>query len=169
MKPLYIHLREPIVTAEEFEALFKRKEAVTDRDYSQWYPDPVEDAKFREEFGVENYAIKDAVEKARKRTKEQYEACQNIKYIEEELGAENMCQQEPEPTPPEAYQIAGTHYVDMKIQPWDVIDTNFEHAQAKGFYRGNALKYIMRAGSKGPAKEDYQKALHYLEKLIDIL
>jgi len=132
MKPLYIHLREPIVTAEEFEALFKRKEAVTDRDYSRWYPDPVEDAKFREE-----------------------------------LGAANADQ--PEPTPPEAYQIAGTHYVDMKIQPWDVIDTNFEHAQAKGFYRGNALKYIMRAGSKGPAKEDYQKALHYLEKLIDIL
>lgn len=134
MKPLYIHLREPIVTVEEFEALFKRKKAMTDKDYSRWYADPVEDAKFREE-----------------------------------LGAENMRQQEPEPTPPEAYQIAGTHYVDMKIQPWDVIDTNFDHAQAKGFYRGNALKYIMRAGSKGPAKEDYQKALHYLEKLIDIL
>jgi len=27
----------------------------------------------------------------------------------------------------------------------------------------------MRAGCKGPAKEDYQKALHYLEKLIEIL
>ena len=122
------------MTAEEFEALFKRKEAMPDKDYSRWYADPVEDAKFREE-----------------------------------LGAENMRQQEPEPTPPEAYQIAGTHYVDMKIQPWDVIDSVFHHAQAKGFYRGNALKYIMRAGSKGPAKEDYQKALHYLEKLIDIL
>ena len=134
MKPLYIHLREPIVTAEEFEALFKRKEAMPDRDYSRWYADPVEDAKFREE-----------------------------------LGAENMRQQEPEPTPPEAYQIAGTHYVDMRVQPWDVIDSVFDHTQAKGFYRGNALKYIMRAGSKGPAKEDYQKALHYLEKLIDIL
>lgn len=126
MKPLYIHLREPIVTVEEFEALFKRKEAMPDKDYSRWYADPVEDAKFREELGVEN-------------------------------------------TPPEAYQIAGTHYVDMKTQPWDVIDSVFDHAQAKGFYRGNALKYIMRAGSKGPAKEDYQKALHYLEKLIDIL
>jgi len=134
MKPLYIHLREPIVTAEEFEALFKRKEAMPDKDYSRWYADPVEDAKFREE-----------------------------------LGAENMRQQEPEPTPPEAYQIAGTHYVDMRVQPWDVIDSVFDHTQAKGFYRGNALKYIMRAGSKGPAKEDYQKALHYLEKLIDIL
>lgn len=93
----------------------------------------------------------------------------------EELGAANfnfMKPEEPAPiekTPPEAYQIGGTHYVDMKVQPWDVIDTNFEHAQAKGFYRGNALKYIMRAGCKGPAKEDYQKALHYLEKLIEIL
>ena len=122
------------MTAEEFEALFKRKEAMPDKDYSRWYADPVEDAKFREE-----------------------------------LGAENMRWQEPEPTPPEAYQIAGTHYVDMRVQPWDVIDSVFDHTQAKGFYRGNALKYIMRAGSKGPAKEDYQKALHYLEKLIDIL
>ena len=107
---------------------------MTEKDYSRWYADPVEDAKFKEE-----------------------------------LGAENMRQQEPEPTLPEAHQIGGTHYVDMRIQPWDVIDTNFEHAQAKGFYRGNALKYIMRAGCKGPAKEDYQKALHYLEKLIEIL
>lgn len=157
------------MTAEEFEALFKRKEAMPDKDYSRWYADPVEDAKFKHEYGVENYTIKDAVEKARKRTKEQYEACRNIKCVDEELGAENMRQQEPEPTPPEAYQIAGTHYVDMRVQPWDVIDSVFDHTQAKGFYRGNALKYIMRAGSKGPAKEDYQKALHYLEKLIDIL
>jgi hypothetical protein len=109
---------------------------MSEKDYSQWYADPVENDKFKEE-----------------------------------LGAANTDYQEPEieQTPPEAYQIAGTHYVDMKIQPWDVIDTTFEHAQAKGFYRGNALKYIMRAGSKGSAKEDYQKALHYLEKLIDIL
>ena len=93
----------------------------------------------------------------------------------EELGAANFNfmkperEQEVEPTPPEAYQIGGTHYVDMRVQPWDVIDSVFDHTQAKGFYRGNALKYIMRAGCKGPAKEDYQKALHYLEKLIEIL
>ena len=65
-------------------------------------------------------------------------------------------------------QIAGDHYKRMDIQPWDVIDS-LDHAQAIGFYRGNALKYIMRAGEKGPAREDYEKAKHYLEKLLEIL
>ena len=65
-------------------------------------------------------------------------------------------------------QVAGSHYKDMRIQPWDVIDS-LPHGQAIGFYRGNALKYIMRAGEKGPAKEDYEKAVHYLEKLLEIL
>lgn len=65
-------------------------------------------------------------------------------------------------------QVGGDHYKDMKVQPWDVIDS-LPHAQAMGFYRGNALKYIMRAGEKGSAKEDYEKAIHYLEKLLEIL
>lgn len=67
-------------------------------------------------------------------------------------------------------QIAGDHYKTRRVQPWDVIDT-FDHAQAIGFYRGNCVKYLMRAGTKkdNPAKQDYQKALHYLEKLLEIL
>ena len=65
-------------------------------------------------------------------------------------------------------QVGGTHYKDKTIQPWDVID-GLPHAEAKGFYRGNAIKYIMRAGDKGPAREDYEKAIHYLEKLLEIL
>jgi hypothetical protein len=66
------------------------------------------------------------------------------------------------------YQVGGSHYKDKRVQPWDVIDT-LPHAQAIGFYKGNAIKYIMRAGDKGPAKEDYEKAKHYLEKLLEIL
>jgi hypothetical protein len=65
-------------------------------------------------------------------------------------------------------QIGGSHYKDKPIQPWDVID-NLPHAQAIGFYKGNAIKYLMRAGDKGPAREDYEKAVHYLEKLLEIL
>lgn len=65
-------------------------------------------------------------------------------------------------------QVGGTHYKDKLVQPWDVIDT-FPHAEAIGFYRGNAIKYIMRAGDKGPAREDYEKAIHYLQKLLEIL
>ena len=67
-------------------------------------------------------------------------------------------------------QVAGDHYKAKTIQPWDVIDT-FPHAEAIGFYRGNAIKYLMRAGSKtdNPARQDYEKALHYIEKLLETL
>lgn len=65
-------------------------------------------------------------------------------------------------------QVGGDHYKNMNIQPWDVIDQGPKE-QAVGFYRYNALKYLMRAGKKGEAKEDIQKAQHYLEKLIQIL
>ena len=90
---------------------------------------------------------------------EQYDAWE--KYIREEYGAE-------EKKGANDKQIGGSHYKDRTLQPWDVIDT-FDHAQAIGFYKGNAIKYIMRAGSKGPAREDYEKAIHYLEKLLEVL
>ena len=65
-------------------------------------------------------------------------------------------------------QIAGDHYKRMDIQPWDVVDYG-PREQAIGFYRYNALKYIMRAGEKGDFKEDIAKAEHYLQKLLEIL
>lgn len=65
-------------------------------------------------------------------------------------------------------QIAGSHYLDMPIQPWDVIDT-WPLEQRVGFYRGTALAYVMRAGSKGEAAEDYGKAIHTLQKLVEVL
>lgn len=67
-----------------------------------------------------------------------------------------------------ARQIAGDHYKRMDVQPWDVIDYG-PREQAIGFYRYNALKYVMRAGEKGEFKEDIAKAQHYLEKLLEIL
>ena len=66
-------------------------------------------------------------------------------------------------------QVAGDHYVKMGLQPWDVIDESFTKNEAAAFYRGNCIKYLMRAGKKGEFKEDIQKAQHYLEKLLEIL
>lgn len=68
---------------------------------------------------------------------------------------------------PNDHQIGGTHYTAMPIQPWSIIDT-WPLEQRIGFYRGNALKYLLRAGSKGLASEDYAKARHYLDKLATI-
>jgi hypothetical protein len=44
--------------------------------------------------------------------------------------------------------------------------------QRLGFYRGNALKYLMRAGAKGGEEtrlEDARKAEHYCRKLVAVL
>ena len=65
-------------------------------------------------------------------------------------------------------QVAGEHYMKMDIEPWNVIDT-WPIEQRIGFYRGNALKYIMRMGSKDEASQEIQKAGHYIEKLSETL
>ena len=65
-------------------------------------------------------------------------------------------------------QVGGDHYLSMNVGPWDVIDTWDINYQV-GFYRGNALKYILRAGRKGDTVQDLQKAQHYIEKLIEVL
>ena len=96
-------------------------------------------------------------------TKENYDAWE--KYIQEEYGTEAK---KGANETANGKMHGGDHYLKMSVQPWDVIDT-FDHAQAIGFYKGNAIKYIIRAGSKGPAREDYEKAVHYLEKLLEIL
>ena len=72
----------------------------------------------------------------------------------EELGAANQ-QDKPKIRLASSKQVGGSHYKRMDIQPWDVVDFGPKE-QAIGFYRYNALKYIMRAGEKGAAKEDFQ-------------
>ena len=65
-----------------------------------------------------------------------------------------------------AVQIGGSHYKDAQVQPWNVVDT-WPMEQRVGFYRGNALKYIMRMGTKDENVQEIKKAVHYLQKLID--
>lgn len=65
-------------------------------------------------------------------------------------------------------QEGGDHYKVLDVQPWDVIDT-WPLEQRIGFYRGNALKYVMRMGAKDEEATEIAKAMHYLEKLIEVL
>lgn len=65
-------------------------------------------------------------------------------------------------------QVGGTHYKSLGVQPWDVIDT-WPLEQRIGFYRGNAIKYLMRMGSKDEAVQEIKKAAHYTQKLIEVL
>jgi len=65
-------------------------------------------------------------------------------------------------------QIAGTHYKDMGVEPWNVIDT-WPLEQRIGAYRAGALKYLMRMGSKDERLQEIEKCGHYVEKLIETL
>lgn len=38
-----------------------------------------------------------------------------------------------------------------------------------GFCKGNIIKYTVRCGKKGDAKEDINKAIDYLEALKDVM
>lgn len=67
-----------------------------------------------------------------------------------------------------AKQVGGDHYKKMGIQTWDVVDT-WPIDQRIGYYRGNALKYVMRIGAKDEEIQEAGKAVHYLEKLIEVL
>lgn len=76
-----------------------------------------------------------------------------------------------EPSPDEYEEIDDpvnhpSHYTYGKIEVSDFIaDKDFN------FFRGNAIKYISRAGLKDPSKEieDLEKAVWYLNREIDRL
>ena len=65
-------------------------------------------------------------------------------------------------------QVGGTHYKDMEIQPWEVMQAILTPEEFRGFLKGNAIKYAMRQGRKGDASEDAQKARHYAAKLKEV-
>ncbi len=61
-----------------------------------------------------------------------------------------------------AKQVGGNHYAKHKIQPWDIIDD-----WGLDYYLGNVIKYVLR--DKYDQVEDLHKAIHYLEKKIELL
>jgi hypothetical protein len=65
-------------------------------------------------------------------------------------------------------QVGGDHYVEMGVQPWDVVDT-WPREQRIGYYRGGALKYLMRMGSKDESPLEVAKGQHYIQKLLEVL
>lgn len=58
-------------------------------------------------------------------------------------------------------QIGGKHYIS-EMQPWDYITSH-----NMSFLQGNVIKYVTRYKDKNGV-EDLHKAVHYLEKLIEV-
>lgn len=65
-------------------------------------------------------------------------------------------------------QVGGTHYKDMGIEPWDVVDT-WPLEQRIGAYRYAALKYQMRMGMKDERLLEAEKGLQCQQKLVETL
>lgn len=67
---------------------------------------------------------------------------------------------------PSSYQVGGSHYKDLKIEPWEAMKAWLTPEEYVGFLRGNIIKYQARANS---GKEDktlqLQKAKHYADEL----
>ena len=64
-------------------------------------------------------------------------------------------------------QISGSHYKDMAIQPWELMEAVLTHAEFVGFLKGNIIKYSLRAGRKD-GSDDLGKARHYMLKLAEV-
>jgi len=64
-----------------------------------------------------------------------------------------------DPVNPNHYKVGG-------IESIDYIQAKLTPEEFAGFCKGNALKYISRAGHKGSAAEDTRKAIWYLQRLI---
>ena len=64
-------------------------------------------------------------------------------------------------------QVGGSHYKDMPVQPWEVLEVVLTAEEFRGFLRGNIIKYAMRQGRK-EGTDDAAKAQHYIEKLKEV-
>lgn len=67
----------------------------------------------------------------------------------------------------DARQVGGSHYRDMPMQPWDVMQAVMTPEEFRGYLKGNVIKYAMRAGRKD-GSDDAGKAQHYRQKLAEI-
>ena len=74
----------------------------------------------------------------------------------------HLCELPDVPEPASNKQVGGDHYLQFKIQPWDVWE---EYGLDP--WLANCVKYLLRAGNKGPAVEDLKKARHYLDRAIE--
>jgi len=75
---------------------------------------------------------------------------------------------DPRITKPDADQgqVGGTHYKDMAVQPWHVMQSVLTPEEFRGFLKGNIIKYAMRQGRKG--EDDGDKCIHYQRKLEEV-
>lgn len=65
-------------------------------------------------------------------------------------------------------QHDGDHYKKMKIEVWDIVD-DLPYDESVGYYKGNAIKYLKRMGTKDDELVEAKKAHHYTQKLVEFV
>lgn len=79
-----------------------------------------------------------------------------------------MNQTFPEPiVTADSRQVGGSHYKDMPMQPWDVMEAVLTPEEFRGYLKGCIIKYGMRQGKK-EGTDDAGKAKHYAQKLAEM-
>ena len=63
-------------------------------------------------------------------------------------------------------QAGGSHYKDMGVQPWTVMEALLTRDEFIGYLKGNLIKYGMRQGKKD--SPDAEKWHHYNMKLKEV-
>lgn len=63
-------------------------------------------------------------------------------------------------------QAGGSHYKDMGVQPWTVMEALLTPEEFIGYLKGNLIKYGMRQGKKD--SPDAEKWHHYNMKLKEV-
>lgn len=65
------------------------------------------------------------------------------------------------------HQVGGTHYKDMSVQPWEVMEALLSPEEFIGFLKASCIKYAMRQGKKQDS-DDAGKLQHYMVKLEEV-
>ena len=68
--------------------------------------------------------------------------------------------------PADTTQAGGSHYKDMAVQPWHLMEAMLTPEEFAGFLKGNMIKYAMRQGRKD--SPDAEKYHHYKQKLAEV-
>jgi hypothetical protein len=85
---------------------------------------------------------------------------------EEEEAMQQMLAQNTNGISADDIQAGGSHYKDMSVQPWTVMEALLTRDEFIGYLKGNLIKYGMRQGKKD--SPDAEKWHHYNMKLNEI-
>lgn len=64
-----------------------------------------------------------------------------------------------------SHQVGGTHYSEMKVQPWDAMRAWMTPTEYAAYHIGTVIGYLSRHRKKG-GLTDIKKAHHHLSELI---